>query len=319
MFLPKVNKSPPLILRDDFSGQLILPIPVSRDLKYFYIIKTIGKPDQIFIQSGDMYYICSYLKNPVYYFKYLVYASIYLLFLGFILLTRFLQRIALRQRYEAEKKIAALQLLLLRNQLDPHFTFNAINSISASILQEKPEEANANLLRLSKLMRSCVEYNDRLSRSLGEELDFVNNYLKLIKSRMNEDFLFSIVIDENVDLDWQVPKMVTQIYVENAIKHGLNPLQKSGVLRIGVKGDGGYLVIEIEDNGIGRKKAAMKDGDGTGKGMATMEQFYAIFNKYNTSKIRYEILDLKDTNNVPAGTKICIFIPINLKYRFYEG
>lgn len=61
------------------------------------------------------------------------------------------------------------------------------------------------------------------------------------------------------------------------------------------------------------------DGDGTGKGMAVMEQFYAIFNRYSTSKIRYEILDLKDTNNVPAGTKICIFIPINLKYRFYEG
>jgi LytS/YehU family sensor histidine kinase len=90
-------------------------------------------------------------------------------------------------------------------------------------LLSKPEEANRNLLTLARLMRSCVVQPDKLSRSLTEELDFLQNYPDLMKARSEQWFEYHIEIEDTVDLQWQVPRMVTQIYVENAINHGLKP------------------------------------------------------------------------------------------------
>jgi LytS/YehU family sensor histidine kinase len=210
-----------------------------------------------------------------------------------------------------------MQLLLLSNQLDPHFTFNAINSISASILQSRPEEANRNLLTLSRLMRSGVMHSDKLSRSLAEELEFLQNYLDLMKTRADQGFSYQIDLDDNIDLQWQVPRMITQIYAENAIKHGLRPLPGGGVLTIRVAGDGKNIRIGIEDNGVGRKNAKANGSHGTGKGMAIMDQSIVIFNKFNQKKIRLDITDLEDGQGKSRGTLVSIVIPVGMKYRFY--
>jgi LytS/YehU family sensor histidine kinase len=203
----------------------------------------------------------------MFYLKYLAFLMVYLLVLGFIMVIRYLQKLVLHQRYDAEKKIAGMQLLLLRNQLDPHFTFNAINSISASLLQDKPEVANNNLLALSRLMRVSVLQSDKLSRTLAEELDFLQNYLTLLHTRMNGSFQFRIDLRQDVDLECQVPKMITQLFVENAIKHGLKPLNGGGMLIIRVDHENDIIIIEVEDNGVGRKQAGMTGTKGTGKGI----------------------------------------------------
>jgi LytS/YehU family sensor histidine kinase len=272
----------------------------------------------LFVQRENQYWLFEYSRNPWYYLRIPAYLSIYLMVLGFILLVQYLQRVSMRQKFEAEKKIAEMQLLLLRNQIDSHFTFNAINAISASVLRNKPEEANDNIIRLSRLMRSCVEQADHLSRSLSLELEFVKNYLDLLKSRMDKAFEYVIEIDDDVDLDIQVPKMILQIYVENAVRHGIRPLDKGGCLWIRVKQAAQYLNIEIEDNGIGRRKARENGSSGTGKGMQIMEQFFVTFNKYNHQKISIEIRDLINENQQACGTKIVLKIPAGMKYSFYE-
>lgn len=213
--------------------------------------------------------------------------------------------------------MVALQLKLLNNQLDPHFTFNAINSISSSILNDKPEEANQNLIHLSKLMRSCVAQSERLSRSLAEELEFLQNYIDLLRTRMENRFEYRLEISPEVDLQWQVPRMVTQIYAENAIKHGIKPLSGGGILTVHVTTDKKNIVLEVQDNGIGRKRAGANGTHGTGKGIAIMDQAVDIINKYNRQKISVTVHDLTGSDNQPAGTLVRLVIPVGLQYNFF--
>ncbi len=312
-----VNGSFDVITRADFSDPVAIVNPLGTGDRLFSVIREAGKTSKLFTQKGNRCIIGSYERNPLYYLKYPVWFTIYLLVLGFILLIRYLQRRTLRQMVNAEKKIAEMQLLLLRNQLDPHFTFNVINSISASILQSKPEEANRNLLTLSRLMRSGVMHSDNLSRSLAEELEFLHNYLDLMKARTDAGFEYRIEIADTVDLQLHVPRMITQIYAENAIKHGLRPLPSGGILVIRVSCDGKNIRLEIEDNGVGRHKAKANGSHGTGKGMTIMDQSIIIFNKFNQKKIRLDIADLEDGQGLSRGTLVTVVIPVGMKYRFY--
>ena len=312
------NGSPFVITRADFTCAVSITNPFDFGKLNFSVIRKSGSPGSLFIQCGNRFVICSYERNPIFYLKYPVYLMIYLLVLGFILAIRYLQRRALRQRYDAEKKIAEMQLLLLSHQLDPHFTFNTINSISASILQEKRDVANSNLLSLSRLMRSSVLHSDKLSRSLAEELDFLQNYISLIHSGMDGSFQFRIDLSEDVNLEWQVPKMITQIIVENAIKHGLKPLNRGGLLIIRINRNGHEIILEIEDNGIGRKMSQTNGDQGTGKGLSMIDQFISIINKFNQKKIRLTITDLEDEQGQPRGTLVHLSIPAGMNYRFYE-
>jgi len=207
-----------------------------------------------------------------------------------------------------------MQLLLLNDQLDPHFTFNAINTISASIMDEKPEEANRNLMSLSCLMRSFVRNTDTLSRTLAEELDFLQNYLTLMHSRMKAIFNYQIEIGEEVDPNVEVPRMIAQIFTENAVKHGLKPLNEGGNLKVSVHQQGDWVTIDILDNGIGRKEAGRSGEPGSGKGMAIINQTVKIINQFNQKKISYQITDLEDDRSNPAGTLVSITIPVGMNY-----
>ncbi|MEI7980921.1 MAG: histidine kinase [Bacteroidota bacterium] len=306
------------ITRADFSNPAGIINPFEQVRLNFSVKKEAGMAGSLFIQGGNRYILCAYGTNPWYYLRWPVYLALYAAILAFIMLVRFIQRRTFLQMVDAENKIAEMQLLLFRNQLDPHFTFNAINSISASILLSKPEEANRNLLALARLMRSCVLQSDKLSRSLAEELDFLQNYLDLMKARSEQCFEYHIETDDTVDLEWQVPRMVTQIYVENAIRHGLKPKKGPGVLDIRVSGDGKNIRIVKEDNGVGRKKAGSNGSEGTGRGMEIMDQSFHIFNKFNQKKIHFEITDLENEEGLPCGTRVMIMIPVGMKYRFYR-
>ncbi|MDD4554390.1 MAG: histidine kinase [Bacteroidales bacterium] len=300
----------------DFSNPVSLNNPFENTELHYQSIRESGKRGKLFIQHQNRRIICSYEPNPLHYFKYPVYLTVYLLILGFVMLVQYLQRRRTRQLVNAQQKISEMQLLLLNDQLDPHFTFNAINSISASILDEKPEEANRNLLSLSRLMRSFVLHHDKLSRTLAEELDFLQNYLVLIHTRLNAAFTYMFDIGEEVDLNVQVPKMITQIFVENAIKHGLKPLKESGELKVIVRQHINLVTIDITDNGIGRKEAGKQGEQGAGKGMTIIDQSVKIINKYNQKKIQYLVADLTDEHANSAGTRVSITIPVGMNYSF---
>lgn len=109
--------------------------------------------------------------------------------------------------------------------MEPHFIMNTINTIGSSIYRQKPDEAYNLLLNFSNMARSLLLSSDTLTRILKEEPDFVRNYLELEKTRFSEVFDFSIHVEEGFDPEAIIPKMIIQLHVENALKHGLMPLK----------------------------------------------------------------------------------------------
>ena len=305
------------ILRSDLKEATYAAIPLNYGQNVFDIRQNGPLNPQIVLFQQERFYVIDYRQNQWWYFKFPVYGGVYVAILLFIFLIRLIQRRTLRQMYDAEKKISEMQLLLLKNQIDPHFTFNALNSISASILQERPEDANRSLVNLSRLMRTSVLQSDKLSWTLSEEIEFLQNYIGLIRDRRNRSFLFQIKVSSTIDLEMQVPRMITQIYTENAIRHGLKPMGKDGILIVRINQIRNNLILEIEDNGIGRKKAEATGTHGTGRGMSIIDQTIATFNRYNQKKIQTEIHDLEDEQGQPRGTLVRLIIPVGMKYRFY--
>jgi sensor histidine kinase YesM len=164
------------------------------------------------------------------------------------------------------------------------------------------------------LIRGILDSADKTTRSLENEIEFVKNYLELQRFRYKNRFDYSIEIDEEIDTTMPVPKMIIQTYAENAVKHGLFPLEKQGSLNIVITGTDDVLTINVEDNGIGRKRASENKTKLTGKGIKIMTQYIDVFNERNTEKITFDFYDLTDENQNPSGTRVSIKIPVRMKF-----
>jgi hypothetical protein len=233
--------------------------------------------------------------------------------LGYLAMSR--RKHTIQVKLESDKKIAELQLLSIRNQIDPHFTFNAMNSIASVILKEEKEKAYSFFVKLSNLIRQVLTSGDKVTRTLAEELVFVQNYLEIEKLRFRESFQFRINIIQPVNLDQEVPKMVVHTYAENALKHGLlNKKEGVGELTISVREEDNKLHIVVEDNGIGREQARKLAHQSTGKGMMILNFYYDFFDRYNDQKIFHEVSDLYNEMNEPAGTRVTVVIPSGFRY-----
>jgi LytS/YehU family sensor histidine kinase len=194
--------------------------------------------------------------------------------------------------------------------MDPHFTFNAINSIASVIYDQDKDVAYDYFTKISKLIRATLDDADSITRTLDKEIEFVSNYLDIQKFRFSDKFDYNIKSGEYVNRSWKIPKMLIQIYAENAVKHGLIHNSKRGVLTIDLSKKNNFLVIEIVDNGIGRKKAMEIGSKSSGKGQKILQQYYSLFNQNAKSKIAHEIIDLKDADGKAAGTKVIIKVPV---------
>jgi LytS/YehU family sensor histidine kinase len=188
-------------------------------------------------------------------------------------------------------------------------------------MEKNPEEANNNVIRLSRLIQNNLVASDKFSRSLKEELEAAKTYAEIIRSQMEEPFELIVDISPGINMDIQVPVLVIQNYLENAIKHGVSSMGKDGKISITISGDGKNLYLTINDNGIGRKKAAAagKEVPSTGKGMDLMNRFFEEVNKANERKISVKVNDLTDNKGNPKGTEVSIEIPVNMIYRIYEN
>ena len=245
-------------------------------------------------------------------------AIISIFFFIFHVLTRQRSRLKLQAyeekqrslKREFEQKKSALQLLSLKNQLNPHFIFNVLNSIGSSIVNERKTKAYDLLTNFSELIRSSLDQADKVSVTLNQELEFVTNYLVLEKNRFKEIFDYKIEIDKNLSLDTSIPRMGIQVFVENAIKHGLRHKEKDGLLHIDIRQQGTYLSITIRDNGIGRLKAGSMPSSSTGRGLAIINEMFKIYEQLYNIRIEYNIKDKTDSKGNPEGTEVNISMPI---------
>jgi LytS/YehU family sensor histidine kinase len=108
--------------------------------------------------------------------------------------------------------------------------------------------------------------------------------------------------------------MTVQNYVENAIKHGLKEKESGGRLTVELSTDGQHIRIVIEDNGIGRQQASRSHSESTGLGMELMQRYFTLLNSYNSMKITQEVEDLMDGEGRPAGTRVTVVVPLNIRY-----
>ena len=159
------------------------------------------------------------------------------------------------QRLRLENSLLEMEKKALRLQMNPHFIFNALDSISSFIFKNEPKLAVRYLNNFAKLMRLTLESSMEHLHPVETEVSVLKNYLELEKLRFQEKFDYEIELDEEIDYDVGIPPMLIQPHVENAILHGLKPKKDKGHLSIRFRLDGDFLICEIEDDGIGRKAA----------------------------------------------------------------
>lgn len=223
-------------------------------------------------------------------------------------------------RLQSDLRTMDLQLKTIRSQMEPHFTFNAINAIGGAIIKNDKDTALQYLQRLSKLIRATLVSSTQITRSLEKEIEFVTHYLEIEKFRFEDKFSYEIHIAKSVDLRWHVPKMVLHTYVENAVKHGMIPSPDKGFIRIDIDLEQpGILVIRIRDNGPGFHTSRTKYAFSTHMGLKIMEQYFELVYQRSGYRIRSKIEVLDDKAGHPAGTLVVVSIPVNLCIRFMNG
>lgn len=268
-----------------------------------------GRPDRFLLTNPDSANILELQKNETYFLRYLVYPGIYVLIVLFIY---FIKRIAVsqvEQRENLKQRLLTLQLQGIKSQLDPHFTFNSLNSIASLIYLEERQSAYDHLNKFTKLLRVMLHDAERVYRTLNEEIEFLKTYLELEMLRFGEKLSYSIKTGEGVTGEEKVPKLVLHTFAENAIKHGIVPGERNGMLKIIINRDGDYLKIIVEDDGIGRVKSAGNNLS-TGKGLKITGEFYDILNQLSKKPIKHSITDLYDASGNPCGTLVEVSVPI---------
>jgi ligand-binding sensor domain-containing protein/two-component sensor histidine kinase len=260
--------------------------------------------------------ISFYIKTPFWrngIFWTIVVISFFVISL-FILETRNRQkRKAAVEKVITEKKLTELEMQALKAQINPHFVFNCLNSIKGFIFDRDYAQADKYLDKFADLMRSTIDNSDASIISLQNEISYLDNYLQLEKLRFEDKFNYKIDVAANIDKEaFFVPAMLLQPYVENAIRHGMRFLEnKKGQININVNKENNFLVCEIDDNGIGREKAAELKSkmhvEYQSKGMSISRRRAELYN------IGQQVTDKKDENGNATGTIITVKIPLNFK------
>lgn len=203
-----------------------------------------------------------------------------------------------------------LALKSLRSQMNPHFIFNALNSVNSFIASNDERTANKYLSDFSLLMRAVLENSEEDFIPLEKEIELLELYTKLEHFRFKDKFDYAITIDENVNVDdFQIPPMLLQPYIENAVWHGLRYKTEKGQLNINItQVDKNELKISITDDGIGREKSkAMKtehQKKHNSKGLGNIKKRVAILNEMYKDKVDVFIEDFVDAED--SGTKVVV-------------
>ena len=233
-------------------------------------------------------------------------------------------------KYEAEKRekeaemfklqATGLQLKALRAQMNPHFVFNALNSVQNFITSNDIISASKYLAQFANLMRQNLEFSDMEVISLEKEIEFLKNYLEINeKLRFEGKLSYRVEVDEEIEEDiYGVPTMIVQPYVENAIEHGIRSKDNGLVVVSFSLKDEDTILCTIEDNGIGRERAReLQEGDPNHKNhkslgtKITRDRLKILLKSRNMEEDVVQMVDLKDeTTGEAIGTRVQVLIPI---------
>ena len=244
-------------------------------------------------------------------------------FSGFILLLLVIGVLIYYQsRTAAQRKISEMNNRLseithanLRQQMNPHFIFNTLNSIQYYMYQHDKIATNNYLTKFSRLIRKILENSQHTLVPIKDELDVIQLYLELETLRFKEKFTFEIIVDEEMDaLTCKIPTMLIQPYVENAVCHGLLNKPDHGLLTVTIRLCDHHICCMIEDNGIGREAAMdikmQKDTPNSSLGTKITESRINLTNALYGTDLKVIFTDLKDGQGNPTGTRVELQLPL---------
>ncbi|MET0464644.1 MAG: histidine kinase [Chitinophagaceae bacterium] len=216
---------------------------------------------------------------------------------------------------EFERKVSDAALHSLRSQMNPHFIFNCLNSIKLYAVENNQEAATSYLGKFSRLMRLVLENSKSDRITLQQEVETLRLYIEMEAMRFKEKLHYKIDLGDNMDMDYiEIPPMLIQPYVENAIWHGLMPKENGGILLVSFRCGENNLKITVTDNGVGRERAAeLKSNSATAHrsfGMSITHERIELINQMHNTNMSVIINDLYDDTGNAAGTEVIIDIPI---------
>lgn len=243
----------------------------------------------------------------------LIFATLFgLLLFGFAFLIY--NRMQLKKTLTLQKELAEYEQKALHLQMNPHFVFNCLGSISSFIVQNGTDSAIKYLSKFSKLMRLTLEYSKETLIPIDKEIEGLQNYLELEQLRFNNKFSFSIYKSSLIEDDVALPPLLLQPFVENAIIHGVIPKKELGSITIDFTIEKESLVCVVLDNGIGFEysKTAKENSVLAHKSMAIeiINKRLELMENSTSKKANVKIEELKDSNEVILGTKVTLHIPL---------
>lgn len=312
-FLPYLSDNQ-LVFRDRNMHKIAVYTPESvLNRRYQVSIVNQDPPDNYTIaltnESENHYFKLK--RNPLYAYRLIFYMIIYSVLFGLIYLLFRVQVFLLTRRYVNKARITELQLQTVQNQLQPHFTFNVLNSIGSMIYKDQKEKAYEYLNYFSDMLRSTLLSRTRPDWQIGEELGFIGTYMAMENLRFDNRFEYVLEIRQGTDMAKLVPKLAIQSFVENAVRHGLMHKEGMGRLSISVGQTKEHLQVDVKDNGIGRLASRNLQRQQNGFGNKILMEYMEIYNRNNKVKFIFEIEDLHDKDGSAAGTKVTINIPLD--------
>ena len=214
--------------------------------------------------------------------------------------------------------MAGLEPQGLRSQMNPHFVHNSLNAIQYFIQRNEVELSEDYLVKFSKLVRLFFEYSRKQTLTIEEEVTLLENYLQIEKLRFEEKLSYSINIDKKIDKEeLQIPSMLLQPILENAVNHGLFHKKENGLVTVDFKYiDYNTYKVTIKDNGIGIKKAKefYKNSVKNYQSSSTivLQERLSLLQKSKHWEIEYSIEDLSKTNKGEQGTEVNISFKKNI-------
>ncbi|MBK9509726.1 MAG: histidine kinase [Cytophagaceae bacterium] len=216
------------------------------------------------------------------------------------------------------RQIVELELRTLQLQMNPHFIFNALNSIQSYVMTHDALTANNYLSKFAHLIRMFLDSSRSKYTSLNEEIRMLTLYIEMECLRFEDKFDFEIVVDSDVNKYLEIPTMILQPFVENAINHGLRYKRVKGLLSLRFYLEGNYLICRMVDNGVGRKNSKeIQSGTQKGyrsQGLKITEERLNTYNKINDTNIIFIIKDNIENPSSPiedVGTVVKVKFPIN--------
>jgi ligand-binding sensor domain-containing protein len=239
------------------------------------------------------------------------------IFFAITLLRQLNKRVRIREEEKTRinARVAELEQLALKSQMNPHFIFNSLNSIQQYVMDKDVSGANKFISGFSRLIRQTLDFSSKPLVHLQDEIGYLKTYLELEKNRLEEKFNYEVEVSEELrNEDYYIPPMVLQPFLENSLRHGIR-YRKDNKGRIMVrvyKGDR-EIVCVIEDNGVGREQAARNKRanpiEYQSKGMTLTANRIDLINKGRQEKIKVAIEDMFHADGSPGGTRVTVSFP----------